>query len=324
MQEVIDGPLFKSPETSREILAADMLRALASHVLRQEEIEDNPAYYMSSWVESADAKLGHSLAISVTPNANLGPYPEIAARFFTADRENHRVVESTEAIALINPGMLAMERVKSLAQRFERDELELISRMVGKSILLPRDPDSRVDRDIHLALAYENLDELAELFPNNTTSENTPTKQPNKHETPEFINAAQQLLAEVPAKDNRKEIAVKKSFGDTDYIVHLISHNGELFEVAILKHSNNAWFSESHMYPLDDDPEENDEGLEDTAPFSQMSLDKMVETLVRGKSLSLDTLKAYHRKADQYSRDVYETGESALVDSYLDGRHEHQ
>jgi len=310
MQEVIDGELFRSPGISREIIAADLLYALAADIQqdyhRSVEAADSSqastctikGAYLASWIESRDSKLGYALALSASSLSGeeefQSLYPVLEAHFFTLDREGRGNIGQPKTVTILNPGMDMVKRVDTLAQTFDTDELEAVSRMIGKTILLPRGDDT-LDKDIYNMLAEEHLLELSKLFPE---SKHTAHEQPRpvRYEHPDFIHAAKQRLQNIQHTDGCQEIAVTKSFNETTYVIHLVAENGWLCIVNALKRINAAWTSETYMYALDDDEADiHDDEYE--APLSQMKLDELVRTLTDGHILPIERFEAYLQQA---------------------------
>lgn len=170
MREVIDGEIPYNPKDSRTVLAQDvirplMIKSLFDSLLNPESLQSSSLYF-ASWVESPSECLGHALITHVAYSKDI-PIPTIDAQFYTANRHSHTLADEAKQITLVSPDISYNESVADLSDRFDKYDLEVMGRMVGKSILRHSiTPTENMDRDVYHAIVNsgEVLDQLAYLY----------------------------------------------------------------------------------------------------------------------------------------------------------------
>lgn len=170
MHEVIDGEIPYNPKDSRTVLAQDVIRpliikSLFDSLLNPESLQSSSLYF-ASWVESPGECLGHALITHIAYSKDI-PVPTIDARFYTANRHSHMLADEAKQITLVSPDISYNESVANLSDRFDKYDLEVMGRMVGKSILRHSvAPTENMDKDVYHAIVNsgEVLDQLADLY----------------------------------------------------------------------------------------------------------------------------------------------------------------
>jgi hypothetical protein len=176
LKEVADHELSRIPGETRLVLARDIVRAaqldaiLASH----EYAENIPKHSLTSWVESPDSLLGHALAIVELPSQTLQRH--IKAYFFTAHREEKRLVTPRTTATILHPEKTLDECADDLTLLFDTDELETISRIMDKTraIQYGFTPEKNaIDSCVYTAIVNSDnlvLQALATQFPRPDTA----------------------------------------------------------------------------------------------------------------------------------------------------------
>lgn len=294
LKEVIDGPIPYDRRVRVDTVAAEISRSLLRS-LDLQELEDpyqdgDQSFRLASWVETEDSKIGYALAITAPETARSEVTEEslALAYFYTIDRDNHTLIGAPKKIAL---------QKESLLEALDRDELDVVNSMLRKSALAGPAADSGADKHILLALMDAHLGELANLFPSSSESiDDKSTESP--HMNVEFITAAQKLFSETESKGSSyKEVAIKKVFPDTTYVIHLTGEGDIIHFVDLLQNVANKWSSELHTYI----PEEEHEIAQGSSLPWQ--LQKLIRTLKEGSFISPKLVASYLEEGVGYISD---------------------
>jgi len=171
MEEYVDGEL--SRKDSHITLARDIVRTLALKSLFIPKPAFSRSFHLTSWVESSDEALGYALATHEVHTDNI--LPHITAQFYKVSRDKRMLVEPPIDVTLLRPDTSLEGCVDNLKEQFnqDKDSLEAIGGMIGKTLLAPTLPTSSMDRLVYIALANNDgvLAELAAHFPSTTYEE---------------------------------------------------------------------------------------------------------------------------------------------------------
>ncbi len=168
--EVIDEEIPFNPNDSRTVLAQDVVRpliikSLVDSLLYPQSIESSSLHF-ASWVESPSECLGHALITHIAHDEDV-PIPTIDSRFYTANRHSQTLADEVKQITLVSPDMSYNESVTNLSENFDKYDLEVMARMIGKSVLgHSATPAENMDRHVYHAIVGSGhvLDQLAEFF----------------------------------------------------------------------------------------------------------------------------------------------------------------
>lgn len=174
LREVVDHELLRDPKETHLILARDTVRPLAIKSLLHPKPAGATTLCLVSWVESLDETRGRALAIREEYGNEV--FPRVSAQLYTANRDTRQLAEAPIGMTLLDPRAPLDVCVDNLVEQFSQDKeaLETIARMVGKSMLTHLNPRYALDKLVFIAITNHDdiLDELAANFPSNLSPTN--------------------------------------------------------------------------------------------------------------------------------------------------------
>ncbi len=329
-----------------EALKADDSQYSLPGLEAEDSITHPEEFRISSIVESRDARLGYALALA---NPEASP-SALGGVLYRIDREDPAVLED-KTLVVARPETFQSNQdyqaqIDGLMERFDKGELEVIMRMLGKmtsSLELSREMHTINDDDLSAlsvagsmkqaaktqrmksilkrvagvepyvlgALHIQRQKELHSLFPDSQLfAEKAETPPANEHllDWTDFVEAADKLIKN--EADQASDVAHVNVHYEVDgklYYLKLVAEQGELTGVQMLCDDTGAW--KSQLFELNTSHDE-EADLNIVSPIWDKP--DIIDSLQNGEIIDDKRYEVYRQLAEKSIEDSFSNPEKLI------------